>query len=350
MLGLTRRGRGVAAVVAAAAGAALVDDVSNGPRVWRHLTGERRTTWNVVARAGNSEAARTLLVLAHHDAAQTGAVFDQSLQKWAGKRFPTLLSRADTSLPLWWPVVGAPALVALGAVRQNRLMTAAGTLGCGAAAALGGDIARNPVVPGANDNLSGVAALVALADRLDAEPVEGLHVMLVSCGAEEVLQGGIYGFAEQHFPQLDRRQTFVINLDTIGSPELVLLEGEGCFVMEDYPVKSFRDLIALVADELGSRCAAAAARDSAPTRSSRRGPAIRPRRWPRGTRTTNPCRTTTCRPTRPRTSTSRPSVARSTWSRRRRGGSPATGPGRFGRCPRASRQRSLSFRASTTPT
>ena len=37
----------------------------------------------------------------------------------------------------------------------------------------------------------------------------------------------------------------------MGSPELFILEGEGCFVMEEYPVRSFRDLIEHVAGRLG---------------------------------------------------------------------------------------------------
>ena len=51
------------------------------------------------------------------------------------------------------------------------------------------------MVPGANDNLSAVAVLVAVAEALREEPVDGLRVVLASCGAEEVLQGGIHGFA-----------------------------------------------------------------------------------------------------------------------------------------------------------
>ena len=60
------------------------------------------------------------------------------------------------------------------------------------------DIQRGAVVPGANDNLSAVAVLVAVAEALREEPAEGLRVVLASCGAEEVLQGGIHGFAARH--------------------------------------------------------------------------------------------------------------------------------------------------------
>jgi Zn-dependent M28 family amino/carboxypeptidase len=234
--------------VAGLASAAIVDDASNGKRPWRRLVASQKRTWNVVAEAGDPAGSRTLVVLAHHDAAPTGYVFDPSLQQWLAKQFPKTIAKIDTSLPLWWPVAGGPALVALGAVTGRRRLTKLGTFLSAAVAALGGDIARSPVVPGANDNLSAVAALVSLAERLDEEPVAGLRVLLVSCGAEEVLQGGIYGFAARHFPGLHPDRTSFLNLDTIGSPELIMLEGEGTFVMEEYPGEDFRDLVAGAAD------------------------------------------------------------------------------------------------------
>jgi Zn-dependent M28 family amino/carboxypeptidase len=93
-----------------------------------------------------------------------------------------------------------------------------------------------------------VAALVAFAERVRRAPIDGLRVLLVSCGAEEVLQGGIHGFAQQHFPTLDRDRTWFLNLETLGSPKLIMLEGEGPLVMEDYHDRDFRDLVARVAD------------------------------------------------------------------------------------------------------
>jgi Zn-dependent M28 family amino/carboxypeptidase len=94
--------------------------------------------------------------------------------------------------------------------------------------------------------------LVGLAERLRSEPLTGLRVLLVSCGAEEVIQGGIYGFAKRRFPELSRERTWFVNLDTVGSPRLVMLEGEGPIVMEDYHDRSFRDLVALAAERAGA--------------------------------------------------------------------------------------------------
>ena len=93
--------------------------------------------------------------------------------------------------------------------------------------------------------------LVAVAEALEKQPVEGVRVVLASCGAEEVLQGGIHAFAARHLTTMDRERTWVLNLDTVGSPELCLLEGEGEVVMEDFFDRGWRDLIARVADREG---------------------------------------------------------------------------------------------------
>ncbi len=76
-------------------------------------------------------------------------------------------------------------------------------------------------------------------------------MLLVSCGAEEVLQGGIRAFAQRHFPALDRDRTWMLNVDSVGSPKLILLEGEGPVVMEDYHDRDFRDLVARAAQRAG---------------------------------------------------------------------------------------------------
>jgi hypothetical protein len=73
-------------------------------------------------------------------------------------------------------------------------------------------------------------------------------VLLASCGAEEVLQGGIYGFVHGRLEAPEGGTTWVLNLDTLGSPELIMLEGEGPFWMHDYTDCSFRDRVAAVAE------------------------------------------------------------------------------------------------------
>jgi hypothetical protein len=247
------RARRAAIVAGGAAAALLADDVSNGVRPLRRAIGDRKQTWNVVAELGDPEAERTFVVLAHHDAAHGGKAFDQTAQRKFADWFPGIVERADTAVPVWWGTAAGPALAALGALTRRRGVAAAGAAISAVSTVLLRDIANSPVVPGASDNLSGVAGLVALAELLTERPVEGLRVVLASCGAEEVLQGGIYGFARRHLAPLDRDRTWVLNLETLGSPELAMLEGEGAFVMEDYFDRGFRDLCADVAVREGIR-------------------------------------------------------------------------------------------------
>jgi Zn-dependent M28 family amino/carboxypeptidase len=235
----------------AVAGALIADDISNGPRLFRRFAGSERPTWNVVAEIGPADAERTLVLLAHHDAARTGRIFSQAGQRAFGELAPGIVERLDTSLPVWWPAIAGPALVAVGGATGRRGLAALGGAMSAVTTALLGDVARGDVVPGANDNLSAVAALVAVAEQLRDEPIDGLRVVLASCGAEEVLQGGIHGFAQRHLTEMDRERTWVLNLDSVGSPELALLEGEGELVMEDFFDRGFRDLIVRVADRDG---------------------------------------------------------------------------------------------------
>jgi acetylornithine deacetylase/succinyl-diaminopimelate desuccinylase-like protein len=87
------------------------------------------------------------------------------------------------------------------------------------------DQARRPVVPGANDNASGVAGVLELVGRLARDRPDGLEVVAVFPGCEESGMGGMAAWLESQ--ALDPERTLVIGLDTIGSGEPVVLEAEG---------------------------------------------------------------------------------------------------------------------------
>jgi Zn-dependent M28 family amino/carboxypeptidase len=120
-----------------------------------------------------------------------------------------------------------------------------------ATAALMANMIRQPVVPGANDNLTGVAVLLEVARRLqDTPPPEGVRVILLSAGAEECNQEGMLAFARRHFGRLSPDSTSFLCLDTVGSPELVLIEGEGFLRMYEYPSQQ-KERVATAARDAG---------------------------------------------------------------------------------------------------
>ena len=240
--------RVVRTLAGAAAAAGIADDVSGG-RLWFRRALPRRATWNVVATAGDQAADKTVVFVAHHDAAHWSLLFAPQVPEFFARRVPKALEKADTTPPVMFPVVGGPLLVALGGLTGLGWLRRAGfAVSLGTAATMA-EIGSRSTVDGANDNLSGVATLLGLARSLRERPVAGVRVMLVSTGSEESFMEGMHGFAARHFPGLPLESTSFVCLDTVGSPELMMLEGEGMLVMRDYP----EDFKALV-----SECAAAA--------------------------------------------------------------------------------------------
>ena len=61
---------------------------------------------------------------------------------------------------------------------------------------------------------------------------------------------GMRGWVRRHAPSLDRARTRVVVLETLGSPELILLEGEGMIWMNDYDPE-VRDFLAGSAERAG---------------------------------------------------------------------------------------------------
>lgn len=236
-----RRVGGVVFGLVSAAG--VIDEAENGPRVARRVLRRRKATVNVVSRLGDRGSNRTLVMLVHHDAAQTGRLFDQTLQRKIYERYPGLLRRFKTQPPQWWIGMAAPAGSVVSAITRRRGPAAVGFVGGMLGLWLIADIWRSPTVPGANDNLSGVAAAVALAQLLRERPIPGLRVWVVSAGAEETLQDGIRGFMQRHRGELDPDSTWMLVADTIGSSRLIMCEGEGPFRIHYYTDPSFRDLI-----------------------------------------------------------------------------------------------------------
>ncbi|MGE5617396.1 MAG: M28 family metallopeptidase [Candidatus Woesearchaeota archaeon] len=244
-----RGSRLVGTLLAAAGAAEVVDELSAGPRVLRWLL-PKQTTANVVAWAGDREATPTLIVLAHHDAAHTSVFFDPRITAGMALRSRSGRNSAPEMLPVMAPIAIAPAVVALGALLGARRLARAGSALCAGVIASFTEIALRRTVPGANDNLTGVATLLGLARALKERPVRGLRVLLVSTGAEESILEGMRAFAARHLVDMPREETHVICVDTVGSPYLVLAEGEGMLWMHDYDPE-FKDLISACAEATG---------------------------------------------------------------------------------------------------
>jgi Peptidase family M28 len=238
-----------AAVAAGTAAAGLWDDLGQGRRWIRRML-PHRPTYNVVARTGDANAGLTIVVVAHHDAAHSGLVFHPALGRIGPTIAPEHHERATQTAPIMFAVWLGPVMIAAGAAAGlARLVRAGLALSLGSIVVMA-DIASRSVVPGANDNLTAVGAVIALAQRLHDEPLTGARVLLVSTGSEESFSEGMSGFLDRHGDDLDPSGTELLCLECLGGARLIVVEGEGMLRMRDYPAEMC-DALVEAADRAG---------------------------------------------------------------------------------------------------
>ncbi len=196
-----------------------LDASARGQWLRRALPG--RPGYSVEARIPSATPARrTLVLVAHHNAAHTGLVW-HPLANAANRRRSARTGRAYPSHAL--PLIG----LAAAATGRGPLRRLARPL-LAASAALAGQAAFSPTVPGANDNATGVAAVLELARRLRERPLSGVNVAIVSPGGEEAGSVGMRAWMRGPGRSLDRRSALVVNLDAVGSGgHLVVSRREG---------------------------------------------------------------------------------------------------------------------------
>jgi len=91
-------GRVMRALVGGIAALGIWDELGLQPRCVDAPLVRTRTTSNVVAELGSRDAEACVVVIAHHDAAHSGAVFDPTVTHALARRFPHVLDRMR-----WWP-------------------------------------------------------------------------------------------------------------------------------------------------------------------------------------------------------------------------------------------------------
>lgn len=188
---------------------------------------------NVLARIpATGGARRTLVLVAHHDAAHTGLVWHPGIAGLATRR-AAQTGKVDSFANATF---GAFGLVAAGSLlgRRGRSLRRAGGLFLALQCALLADVARGETVPGASDNATGVAAVLELVRRYAREPFEDVEILVVIPGCEESGMGGMAAWLRSEGSRLDPARTFVLGLDTLGSGEPVVLSGEGPTLTERY--------------------------------------------------------------------------------------------------------------------
>lgn len=184
-------------------------DVSGRNQWIRRLLPAGRGTSVTAHIPATGKGNRTLVLVAHHDAAHNGVVWHPrtvALNRMWSRRtgetmpthFPALIAVAATALPLRWARIAAQFVIGIAGLASIQSM-------------------RSYTTPGANDNASGVATVLEVANRLRERPLPDTDVLLVFPGGEEVGNAGMRAWIKGYGRRLDPARTLVINLDSLGS-------------------------------------------------------------------------------------------------------------------------------------
>ena len=215
----------------------------------------RRWSRNVTSSGTNPAASATVVLTAHHDSARSGMIFAQRRRPLRLlRRFRNLAGPID--LVFWTMIVAlAMAVVRLLAgfdADEATPLTIAefvATVVLMVAFTLFIDIALSEPVPGANDNASGVAAVLEVGQRLDANPPANLNVWLVFPGAKEGITLGIREWMRAHQDELDPRRTFFVNVDNVGTGRPRVVGAEGYVILYQHDARLIQLATSLLPDD-----------------------------------------------------------------------------------------------------
>ena len=203
-------------------------DLNTRRHFFRHFF-FRRASQNVVSRGSNPDATTKLILAAHLDSARSGIIFGRRAAAGA-RRMSGWLPFPHTRFLFWSAAVLLPILGARAAGVDSdglAILQIAPTLILLAAAFFLVDWRLGPIVAGANDNASGVAVTLSLAERLEAEPARNLDVWVVLTGGEECGMEGMRSFARTHKDELDPYKTIVLAIDSVGAGDVRWVTSEG---------------------------------------------------------------------------------------------------------------------------
>jgi Peptidase family M28 len=178
----------------------------------------RRASQNVISREDGGKAG-TLVLVAHYDAARTGALFGRRVQERNAKLGKLLRRSIGPFEPFFWSMVVILVCAVLRLIGfDNVPLTVVQfipTVVLIASVPLLADIALSDVVPGANDNASAVATVTRLAERYGGA-LEHFDVWVLLPGAEEGLVLGSRAWIRRHKKELDPASTVFLNLESVG--------------------------------------------------------------------------------------------------------------------------------------
>jgi hypothetical protein len=171
----------------------------------------RRASQNVVS-WGDRAKPGLLILVAHHDAGRGGLALSPRARALPGPFGPARAFFWAQLAVLACCLVRLPGLEGVALTAVQFIPTALLVV----AVALLIDIALAGTKGGENDNASGVALALRLAERLTGN-LEHFDLHLLLCGGQKAGAAGTRAFLKRHGAELPRERTVFLNIDEVGS-------------------------------------------------------------------------------------------------------------------------------------
>jgi hypothetical protein len=214
-------------------------DITGRFYIVRFLMPRRRTSNVTSAQPRPGSGARVVLT-ANHDAPRTGLLWVRRRRTGAPRRRRRLLASLAGPLDIFFWTVMAALVAALarlalpdsGVLTVVQFVLAAVLL---TYVMLFVDAAISDPSPGGATNAAGVAALIEVGRRLQESAPHGIETWLVFPAAKEGLALGMRAWLREHGDEVDPRDTFFVNVDTIGHGDVhhVTADGYGLVFRSD---------------------------------------------------------------------------------------------------------------------
>jgi hypothetical protein len=217
-------------ILVAIAAVSTLGEITGRLPLARRVSG-RRASQNVNAPDPGTSARRPgiLILTAHYDSGRTGAAFGRVDRARAalGRLIRRPIGPAE-------PFAYAMLLLLVTSVARlagldNTALSAVQfvpTVGLIVSVPFLADIALSAPGPGANDNASGVATVLRLAERY-GDTLDHFDVDVLFTGAEEPGALGMRAWLKRHRKELDPLRTIVVNVDEVGAGTIRYAAKEG---------------------------------------------------------------------------------------------------------------------------
>lgn len=189
----------------------------------------RRASQNVLSRE-DSEKGGILVLVAHYDAPRTGALFARralALRASLGKRIRRPIGPAGI---FFWSIIVLFVCAGLRLLGIESLpltvVQFVPTVLLILSVPLLADVQLGRTAPGANDNASGVAAALELADRYGGA-LEHFNLWVLLTGAADGMGLGMREWLRAHRHELHPERTVFLNLDQVGAGTVRYASREG---------------------------------------------------------------------------------------------------------------------------